>query len=129
MKALLVKQPWIEKILSHEKTWELRGSSTKNLGKIALIESGTGLVVGTCDLVSVEGPLSIEDLRHNISRHCVSVQQLERSTTRRYKKIYAWCLKNAYRLPESVPYSHPNGAVIWVNLTSEVTSRVLRSGV
>ncbi|MEC7583714.1 MAG: ASCH domain-containing protein [Planctomycetota bacterium] len=53
MKGLLVKQPWIDKILSGKKTWELRGSATRNLGKIALLESGSGLVVGTCDLVAV----------------------------------------------------------------------------
>jgi hypothetical protein len=46
MIGLLVKQPWIDLILRGVKTWELRGSRTKASGRIALIQSGTGTVVG-----------------------------------------------------------------------------------
>ena len=56
--ALLIKEPWISMILEGKKTWEIRGSATKRRGRIALVASGTGTVVGTCDLVDVVGPLS-----------------------------------------------------------------------
>jgi hypothetical protein len=72
VKALLVRQPWIDKILARRKTWELRGSATSIRGLIALIESGTGLVVGACDVVDVVGPLTLADLRRNVRKHGVS---------------------------------------------------------
>jgi hypothetical protein len=57
MRGLLIRSPWIEEILRGRKTWEIRGSNTNIRGRIGLIRSGSGLVVGTCDLVDVEGPL------------------------------------------------------------------------
>jgi len=125
VKGLLVKQPWIDKILSGKKTWELRGSSTKNIGAIALIESGTGFVVGTCEVVDVEGPLSMATLRRNMGRHGVPQRQLGRRLP--YKRTHAWVLRGARRLREPVPYKHPQGAVIWVNLPPGVATRVQRN--
>ena len=56
-RALLIREPFVSWILSGKKTWELRGSATKIRGRIALVASGSGTVVGTCDLVDVRGPL------------------------------------------------------------------------
>ena len=33
MKALVIKQPWVDYILNGKKTWEIRGSNTKIRGK------------------------------------------------------------------------------------------------
>jgi hypothetical protein len=43
-----------------------------------------------------------------------------------YERTFAWVLQNARRLSEPVPYSHPYGAVIWVNLTPAVENVVLQ---
>jgi hypothetical protein len=51
MKGLIIKSPWIDKILAGEKTWEIRGSNTKIRGKISLIKSGSGMILGKADLV------------------------------------------------------------------------------
>lgn len=56
-RALIVRQPWIEKILSGEKTWEMRSKRTLVRGRIGLIEQGTGLIVGECDLIHSGMPL------------------------------------------------------------------------
>ena len=61
--ALLILEEPLAKILAGTKTWEIRGSATKRRGRIALIQSKSGLVVGTCDLVDVVGPLSLKKLR------------------------------------------------------------------
>jgi hypothetical protein len=53
---ILVKQPWIDKILSGQKRWELCGSWPRIRGPIALIQSGTGTVVGVCELAGVLKP-------------------------------------------------------------------------
>ena len=49
--GLLIRAPWIDKILDGSKTWEIRGSNTYKAGHIGLIESGTGTVVGVAELV------------------------------------------------------------------------------
>src|SRR5437867_1448428 len=122
MKGLIVKQPWIDKILSGAKVWELRGSATKIRGPIALIEGGTGTVVGRCEIVDVKGPLSLSELSEATSRHQVPDRLLR--TGLRYPKTYAWVLARARRLQRPVPYRHPSGAVIWVNLQPDVVKAI-----
>ena len=96
MNGLLIRQPWIDLILSGKKTWELRGSSTKARGKIALIESGTGLIAGVCEIVDVKGPLALSDLKSTTRKHCVTVRQL--GSKKPYSKTHAWVLSGARRL-------------------------------
>ena len=124
MKGLLVRPHWIEKILRGEKEWELRGSRTTIRGRIALIESGTGTVVGVCELVNVEGPLSRAQLKRNTARHRVPAMFFRDRP--RYRYTYAWVLRNARRLRQRVPYKHPLGAVIWVKLESRVVKAIAR---
>ena len=125
MKGLLIKQPWIDKILAGSKTWEIRGSSTKVRGPIALIESGTGTVVGVCEIEGVEGPLTITRLRRSKSKHSVPASRFREGPP--YPKTNAWVLRDARRLAKPVPYEHPLGAVIWVNLKPSVQRRIRRA--
>jgi len=76
VKALIVRQPWVERILSGAKTWELRGSRTHVRGPIALIEAGTGHVVGTAELRDVIGPLSQAALSRTTRYHAIAPQAL-----------------------------------------------------
>lgn len=112
-KGLIIREPWISAILNGRKTWELRGSATRVRGRIALIASGTGKVVGEVDVVGVHGPLTLSELKENEARHLVAVGTFSQV---RYKNVYAWVMINPHRYEEPVPYSHPQGAVIWVNL-------------
>jgi hypothetical protein len=57
MSALLIRASYIDWILNRSKIWEIRGSRTTKRGRIGLIQSGTGKVVGVADLVDVVGPL------------------------------------------------------------------------
>jgi ASCH domain-containing protein len=59
---LILKEP-LDKILAGTKTWEIRGEATARRGPIALIESKSGHVVGTCDIVDVVGPLTLAKLQ------------------------------------------------------------------
>ena len=114
MKGLIIKSPWIEKILSGKKTWEIRGSNTKIRGKIGLIRSGSGKIIGTCELVGVKGPLSLSEFEKSTSKH-----RIEKKYTNKlpYTKTYAWIIKNAQPLKRPRAYKHSMGAVIWVNLS------------
>ena len=110
MKALIIKKPWIDYILDGNKTWEIRGSKTNIRGKIELIQSGSGLVVGCCEIIDCK-KLSFQDYINNKDKHKISD-----TTCLPYKNTFAWIISNAQRYKEPRKYKHPNGAIIWVNL-------------
>ncbi|KMN42483.1 hypothetical protein VK90_24055 [Bacillus sp. LK2] len=112
MKGLIIKSPYIEKILQGKKSWEIRGSNTKIRGEIALIRSGSGMVLGTVELVESR-KLTLQEYQTNEEYHCVSRGDCFNP---RYKNIYAWILRNPVTFSSPRPYKHPQGAVIWVNL-------------
>lgn len=121
MRALLVRHPHIEKILAGKKIWEIRGSRTSIKEQIGLIASGSGAVIGVCDLVDCRGPLTAAEFRKNARKagHLPSEAKLGY-----YRQTYAWVVKNAKRLDRPVPYRHPPGAIIWVRLAPAVAKKI-----
>ncbi|RWZ51372.1 ASCH domain-containing protein [Halobacillus fulvus] len=113
MKGLIVRSPWIERILSGQKTWEIRGTHTKIRGPIALIKSGSGMVYGEIQITGSK-ELTLEDYQSSQEYHTI-----DQAHTRElpYKKTYAWMMEKPELYEEPIPYEHPKGAVIWVNLT------------
>jgi len=108
-KGLIIKKEWLDKILDDGKMWEMRTTKTKIRGKIYLIESGTGLIVGeTTILTCIHEPIEPNDMF--VNQHMVKDVELLK------KWKYAWVLKDSKRYKEPIPYTHPQGAVIWVNL-------------
>lgn len=81
-------------------------------------------MVGTCDLVDCVGPVGLADLNRKVS------EWNEPGDRKRlpYPKTYGWVIENARRLPKPVPYRHPNGAVIWVRLSTAVTEKLSDKG-
>jgi hypothetical protein len=120
MSALIIKSPYIEKILAGTKVWEIRGTRTSERGKIALLKSGARLVMGTCEIVDVKGPLSLEDMRNSLDLHC----DIEDTRRLPYKKTYAWVLDNPIEFDEPIYFKNPPGAVIWVNLPPRIASLI-----
>jgi hypothetical protein len=114
MKGLIIRSPWIDLILSGKKTWEIRGQKTTNLETIALIKSGTKTIVGVAKLRKVYGPLSLKDYILHKDKHLALDEELEEGLP--YKTTYAWELEDVIQLIEPVPYNHPMGSIIWVNL-------------
>lgn len=110
MKALIIKQPWIDYILEGKKTWEIRGCKTNIRGQIELIQSGSGLVVGSCNIIDCK-ELTQNDYSYNTDKHKIS-----ETATLPYKRTYAWIIAKAVRYKEPRKYKHPQGAIIWVNL-------------
>ena len=112
LKGLIIKAPWIDYILSGQKTWEIRGSNTKTRGTIYLIKSGSGKVYGSADIVDcIE--LSLEQYQKTSCFHKIPVESLKELP---YKRTYAWVIRNAKYFAKPVDYVHPRGAVIWVNI-------------
>ena len=108
---LIVKNPWLEKILSRTKTWEIRGTSTQKRGLIHRGLSGSGgKILGCARLIDCL-PLSREELCAQADKHCIEDCNLVR-----YRKIYAWVLKDARRHEPPLRYTHVKGAITWIKL-------------
>ena len=108
---LIVKNPWLDLILSKEKTWEIRDAQTKQRGKIHLALSGAGgRIVGQCHITD---SVAIDrlTLRTTFARH--RIKDLARIT---YRRPHAWVLSKARRYMKPFVYSHPQGAIKWVRL-------------
>jgi hypothetical protein len=120
MHGLIIKQEPLDLILSGQKDWELRGSRTNIDGTIALIQSGSGTIVGRAELDGVLGPLSLGELRANAKHLGYTPAEIFKY----YPKTYAWVLKNAKRLKRPISYRHPQGAVIWVKLSRAVAAQL-----
>jgi hypothetical protein len=120
-KGLVIKSPYIDRILAGTKTWEMRSTGTNQRGPIALIKQGSGQVVGIANLVDVKGPLSQQDKLNTIDKHQISVDRLESGETDKWNT--AWVLENAQPITP-IHYQHPNGAVIWVNLDPQVQEQL-----
>jgi hypothetical protein len=124
LSGLLICSPYIDWILAGAKTWEIRGSSATKRDRIALIQSGTGTVVGVADLVGVEGPLTRRELAANARKLGLT----KTGTLRRlpYRRTFAWVFKSVRKLKTPVRYRHPSGCIIWVNLGPGVQAAISR---
>ena len=121
-KGLIIKSPYIDRIIAGTKTWEMRSTNTNQRGPIALIKQGSGQIIGIANLVGVKGPLSDQEKLDNINQHQISVERLQSGDTAKWN--VAWILENVQSLTSPVDYQHPNGAVIWVALEPEVQEKL-----
>jgi hypothetical protein len=110
MDCLIIKKEYLDKIFSGKKTWEIRGFRTHKRGKIGLIQSGSGEIIGECEIVDCSKELTLEEYLKNKHKHCSNNSKLN------YKKTFAWILKNPKRYSEPIKYKHPMGAIIWVKI-------------
>lgn len=113
-RALIIGEPWIDKILSLEKVWEMRSRKTKIRGRIGLIKKGSGLIVGDAYL-----------------SNCVRLQKDRLHTLQNYHGInygdnpdlmkydVAWELRDVVKYDDPIPYTHRQGAVVWVVVSSQ----------
>ena len=111
MKGLIIREPWISKILSGEKTMEMRKTRTKNLGRIALLNRG--YIRGFATLHRCDGPLSNQELLARRKEHCIPEDRINSSN---YAYRFGWMISDLENLSTPKKYAHPRGAQMWVNL-------------
>lgn len=110
--GLLIRAPFVDWILDGLKVWEMRTKRTTRRGRVGLIRSKSGLVVGEANVVDVVGPLTHRQL----------IQNVEKMNKERWEVAapggpsFAWVLEGARRYEPPVPYTHRSGAVIWARL-------------
>ena len=110
MDGLIIKKPYTDWILSGEKSIELRGTNTNKRGRIAIIESGTKLIVGTVEIIDtmlIETAAQYEKLR---SKHCVGAER----RNIKYKELWGYVLKHPIKFDNPIEYSYKKGQQVWV---------------
>jgi len=110
--GLLIRAPYVDWILDGLKVWEMRSKRTARRGRIGLIRSTSGLVVGEANLVAVEGPLTHRELLRNAEKMNVEREDIMAPGG----DTFAWVLEGPRRYNPPVPYTHRSGAVIWARL-------------
>lgn len=110
-KGLILLPFWANLIVKGKKTWEIRSRNTKIRGRIGIIASKLGVIVGETELVD-SFPLTKELFEDNRDKHCIDCEF--EALPKNYR--YVWVVKNSKEYIRPVPYTHPQGAVIWVNL-------------
>ena len=124
MRALIIRSPHIEKILDGRKIWEIRGSRTDVREQVGLVRSGSGTIIGVCDVVDCIPILTDEQFRRNARKAGSKPSEVSLGY---YKNTFAWVLANPQYLKAPVPYKHPTGAIIWVKLDAQVEKAVQRA--
>jgi hypothetical protein len=124
LKGLVIDQPWIGKILNGEKTWEMRSRGTAVRGPVALIEKGTGTVVGLASIVDSLPALAPGQMQSHFARHRIPEAMVRQEG---FRWFTPWVLADVRRLQTPVSYQHPRGAVTWVNLSPADEAAVLRA--
>jgi hypothetical protein len=123
MNGLIIDEPWITEVLAGRKVWEMRKTTCRIRGRIALIRKGSGQVVGTAEVVDTLPPIETLDAYAAAeSRHRIPPHRQSAAFTDGWR--HPWILSQARELSTPVPYSHPRGAVIWVKLDPAVAARV-----
>src|SRR5690606_516315 len=95
------------------KTWEIRSARTTIRGPIALIEKGSGTIVGVGSILDSFGPLCFEEIFENEVKHNVGPEIYTRDD---YKWNHAWVLGDVLPLAQPIKYQHRSGAVVCVEL-------------
>jgi hypothetical protein len=122
VRGLVVRQPWLDLLLSGTKTWEMRSKSTSVRGPIALIEKGSGMVLGTAEIVDCLPALDPLTYGAHFGKHGIGPSRQPAAVDGGW--LVPWVMAGAQRLDQPVPYDHPNGAVIWVKLEPAVSAAI-----
>lgn len=122
-KGLVIREPWIDLLLSGQKVWEMRGQRPSYRGWIGLIRKGSGRVSGVARLVDVGAALSPDEMvatfdKHRIPEHMIRSGEVSKWTI-------PWKFADIRTLPEPVPYRHPNGAITLFSLPPETSRKIL----
>ena len=101
-KALIIDEPWISKILSGEKVWEMRSRVAHHRGPFALIKKGTGMIFGVSNMVDCQGPFLPSELESHFANHRIPQDIIDAPD---YKWTYAWVLEDAKPLETPIAYT------------------------
>lgn len=103
--VLLLKEPWLSKILDGSKSLELRGQNTTKRGRI-----GLGIrneIVGYCELTDSQR-LTCGDVFSRRHEHLCPLDLVT------YREVWGWSFASAKRLSTPAPLPRKHGQIVWV---------------
>jgi hypothetical protein len=122
-KGLVIREPWIDLLLSGQKTWEMRGQRPSYRGWIGLIRKGSGRVSGIARLVDVCDPLSPDEMVATFDQHRIPEAMIRSGEVAKW--TIPWKLTDIRALHKPVPYRHPNGAITLFSLDPAVSAVIV----
>lgn len=90
MKCLFVREPYAGWIVDGVKDIEYRTRATNIRGKIGIIQSKSGTVIGEVEITGCTYNMEID--------------------------LYEWSLAKGKRYAKPIPFKHKNGAVVWIEI-------------
>lgn len=121
-RGLIIDMPWIQKILDGSKSWEMRSRATTVRGDVALIKSRSKAIFAVATLTDSQGPLDREQRLSHLDKHQIPADMIVSGAVDKWP--HAWIFENVRVLQRPVPYVHPQGAVIWVNLDAQARAEL-----
>lgn len=121
-KALVIREPWIDLILSGQKTWEMRGQRPAFRGWLGLIRKGSGHVSCIARLVEVGHPLTEDEMIAAFEQHRIPESMIRSGEVAKWTT--PWKLADIRVLHRPVPYRHPNGAITLFSLDPAVSAAI-----
>lgn len=103
-RGLVVTSGPLDQILSGRKTLELRSKHNRQLGTVALIRKGSGLIVGVADIVESIGPMDQQEMFRRSQEHCVEPSRVVEVMAKGW--VFGWRLTNVKKLSRPVAYVH-----------------------
>ena len=113
-RALIVRQPYAELIINDQKALEMRSRHTNVRGRIGIIPKGSGVIIGSVELVNswdYTGEAGLKSIGGQ-TLHCVEPKDWNLLD----KWCFGWELAKPERYETPIPYDHPRGAVTWVRI-------------
>lgn len=112
MRGLIIKEKWLDLIISGDKTLEIRGHNTTCIGEeIYLLESTTHRVRGIA-IIEDTLKLNCDDWSNYENEHKVHLPYKDAKI--RYRNVWAWRIKVKEVFTTPKTYKHKKGAIIWL---------------
>lgn len=111
-RALIVKQPYADLIMSGQKVLEMRSRHTNVRERVGIIPKGSGKIIGSVEIIG-SFDLSDEPRLKSIAGqtfHCIESSEWHLLD----KWCFGWQLDSPTPFDKPIPYKHPKGAVTWV---------------
>lgn len=115
--GLVIREPYLTRILIGEKRWEMRSQATQRRGPIALIRKGTNRIAGVATLADCLPPVAPDAYAAYETEH--AIRPSERGGAIEAGWLTPWVLADVRRLSPELPYGVRPGAVIWVALDDD----------
>ena len=116
---LLLKQEWADRILSGEKSLEIRSTGTRKRGRIGIAVQN--LLFGCVDLTGSMA-LTPEQLAAELPRHLCPLDEIT------YKQPHGWSLEKPRLFSKPIPFERKLGQVVWCKHEGERAAIPVESG-